>query len=317
MEATAAADFFSHFRTERQDISRLIQSLDAGSQIALSQQCDAILQRISELEKRVTAAIIFLPTYDQQSYALQLKELSDQLNTRRNQLSPREKFSFKSKRHRRKDREEEKVIPNTEKESSKSITQETKLDASFLISNLTHQYVHISPPSSAAPTDCALVNLTDCIVNLLSTRLSALHIRSLRRCVVISSPVSSSVLVSECEECVMILACHQFRMHNSWRVDVRLHVNSQPIIEDCQRVRFGRYCIKDTSRLFEESGLDSTPNQLYTQVRDFKWLRRDPSPNWSLIEENEDHERILDISHREIKALNYDEALLEMLKTLD
>jgi hypothetical protein len=60
------------------------------------------------------------------------------------------------------------------------------------------------------PKDVALTNLTDCTINLVHTLpLGAIHIKNLKRCVLVIPPVSGSILLHDCEGCTLIGACHQ------------------------------------------------------------------------------------------------------------
>jgi hypothetical protein len=79
---------------------------------------------------------------------------------------------------------------------------------------------------------------------------------------------------------VIVVASRQFRMHESKATDVYLHATGRPIIEDCTTVRFAplpETYLKDDDR--------EVTNQ-WQKVDDFKWLRAEPSPNWSTLEES-------------------------------
>lgn len=70
-------------------------------------------------------------------------------------------------------------------------------------------------------------------------------------------------------------------MHESRDCDIYLHVSGRPIIEDCTGVRFAP--LPQTHANTDIVALD---NQ-WAAVDDFKWLRSEPSPNWSPLEETE------------------------------
>lgn len=69
-------------------------------------------------------------------------------------------------------------------------------------------------------------------------------------------------------------------MHESRDCDVYLMTSSRPIIEDCVRVRFAPLpgCYGG------EVGGDGEKG-MWREVDDFKWLRAERSPNWSLLDE--------------------------------
>lgn len=66
-------------------------------------------------------------------------------------------------------------------------------------------------------------------------------------------------------------------MHDAHNVDVYLWCGSKPIVEDCSGVRFAPLVLE---------GLEEGKN-LWDQVEDFKWLRMEQSPHWSVIPEEE------------------------------
>ncbi|ORY80668.1 tubulin binding cofactor C-domain-containing protein [Leucosporidium creatinivorum] len=70
---------------------------------------------------------------------------------------------------------------------------------------------------------------------------SALYLYNLKRCVVLVEPIEGSVMLHGCEDCVIVLGCHQFRMHDSTSCKIFLHINSTPIIERCRGLLFGPY----------------------------------------------------------------------------
>ena len=58
---------------------------------------------------------------------------------------------------------------------------------------------------------------------------------------VLCGPVSSSVFVEDCKDCVFVVACQQLRVHSTTNSQFYLHVTSRAIIEDCQKVSFAPY----------------------------------------------------------------------------
>ena len=81
-------------------------------------------------------------------------------------------------------------------------------------------------------------------------------------------------------------------MHDCHNVDVYLHCSSRPIIEDCRGIRFAELP-KAYRELLESNentttqGQASSENQ-WNQIDDFKWLKSEPSPNWSILPPEDD-----------------------------
>ena len=86
-----------------------------------------------------------------------------------------------------------------------------------------------------------------------------------------------------------MVACQQLRTHETTESDFYLHVTSKGIIEDCHLTRFAPYKFSYEGSVTDvlESGLSSDVNN-WDDIDDFNWLSSDqPSPNWSLIPEEE------------------------------
>jgi hypothetical protein len=70
-------------------------------------------------------------------------------------------------------------------------------------------------------------------------------------------------------------------MHGSKKVDVYLHSASRPIIEDCKDVRFA-----PMPEMFATPKILQAANH-WNEIDDFKWLKAEASPNFSLLTEPE------------------------------
>jgi|ERR1711934_623565 len=88
----------------------------------------------------------------------------------------------------------------------------------------------------------------------------------------------------------MLQAVQQLRLHDSTGCDFYLRSRSDPIIEDCTGLRFAPYALEfegiDTE--LEAAGLvEAECSDKWCQVKDFKWLRQQQSPNWCILPEEE------------------------------
>ena len=83
------------------------------------------------------------------------------------------------------------------------------------------------------------------------------------------------------QDCTLVLAASQFRMHRAVRTDVHLRARSNPIIEQCSQLRFAPYQLQyeNLERQLQESGLAEDTGE-WARVQDFDWLRSSTSPNW-------------------------------------
>jgi len=108
-----------------------------------------------------------------------------------------------------------------------------------------------------------------------------LTVRNVSKSLMLCGKVSGAIHMTNLQDCVLVVACRQFRMHECKNVVVYLHCASRPIIEDCERIRF-----TPLPETYVDDALRETQNQ-WDQVDDFKWLKSEPSPNWSVLPQNE------------------------------
>lgn len=188
--------------------------------------------------------------------------------------APKQKFSFKSRR-----------TPALMAVESKPETKKVvPLDEEYMrqptISDLTDEHYIHHPENSNEFTSVSIRNCHNALIDLRQCRISALHVHGISGCILLCNPISASVLISNANNSIVMVGCHQFRMHDSVCVDVYLYVTSDPIIEDCHDIEVGDYPEVDRE-LFEVANLNANIN-LYDQMKDFNWLKAGQSENWSL-----------------------------------
>ena len=157
-----------------------------------------------------------------------------------------------------------------------------------------HTGLHIVLPLSAsrATASGSLTDLAGCAVDMSVPTSSAarggggapfqsLMLRNIERSLVVVGHVSGPVHMTNLKACVLVVASRQVRIHECHDVDVYLDVRSRPIIEVCKNMRFAPL----PSAYGDGDGTDSSANNQWDQVDDFKWLRAEPSPNWSVLSE--------------------------------
>ncbi|EHB10847.1 Tubulin-specific chaperone C [Heterocephalus glaber] len=136
--------------------------------------------------------------------------------------------------------------------------------------------------------DVLLSELSSCTVRLYGNP-NTVRLARARGCKVLCGPVSTSVFLEDCSDCVLAVACQQLRVHTTRDTRIFLQVTSRAIVEDCGGIRFAPYTwsYEDIDKDFEGSGLDRSKNN-WSDVDDFNWLARDvASPNWSILPEEE------------------------------
>ncbi|VYS65453.1 unnamed protein product [Arabidopsis thaliana] len=276
----------SSFLAKFSDSKRSIESRIAESRLASSSTDSSKLKSdlaeisvaIDNLEKLLAENSYFLPSYEVRSSLKIVSDLKQSLDILSGELVPKKKFSFKSKSTTKKPEIQKpdvvlppKLVPVRDSPGLRNKHGET-LVKSFEGSSI---------------GEFTLSDLDSCQVKLTGT-VNALFLHRLKKCSVYTGPVIGSILIDDVEDCVLVLASHQIRIHCARKSDFYLRVRSRPIIEDSNGVRFAPYCLdyKGIDEDLKTAGLEEETNN-WANVDDFRWLRAVQSPNWSLLPEEE------------------------------
>jgi len=289
----ASADFWNEFQTEKESILNTLTNLNSSiPTLKLKSEFNNVLSRINNLEKSVIAASIYLPPHDKETCSQQIKQLNEELNKRKVLLTPKSKFSFKSRNKIKKNTEVVNIISNTSAESnndSKEIVNNIPKNA-LLFSNKSNTYLTPQEDIHDTTKDVYLNDLESCVIDLVNIKfdIAILQMNRIKNCIVFVKPIKSSMIIDNCSNCYFVLACHQFRMYDSKNIDVYLHCSSHPIIEDCVNIRFTKYelPVSNIEEIFKVADIDINNNQ-YDSVEDFKWLKQQKSPNWDVMKESD------------------------------
>ncbi|EED12400.1 tubulin-specific chaperone c, putative [Talaromyces stipitatus ATCC 10500] len=110
-----------------------------------------------------------------------------------------------------------------------------------------HYGLHIMLPASAssASVPASITSLRHCVVDMSipttdGKPYASLTVNGVKESLIICGQVDGPAHVTGVEHSTIVLSCRQFRMHNCTDVDVYLSCTSNPIIEDCTRIRFSR-----------------------------------------------------------------------------
>jgi hypothetical protein len=109
--------------------------------------------------------------------------------------------------------------------------------------------------------------------------------------------VNGAVHATGLEHCVLVVRARQLRMHECRQCVVYADVASGPIVEDCAGMAFApapppahhavaAAAATAAAAVTADGGGAAPPNQ-WDKVQDFKWLRSEPSPNWSVLPQEE------------------------------
>lgn len=274
-----------------EEIHRIEKALDTSNCIpvaSLSDHFNDIYKSILQLQKYVAASNVFLRNYDIQKSNKELQELTNKTRDMEEKLLPKKKFGFKNKKQ---------VQKLTEIKTNGITTDEVDFvrkqnillaDLTFCgFRNKTNEQLMLSG-EEIYKQDVIVSDLTQCTLRLFGNP-STLHMSNLKDCVILSGPVTTSVFVENCQNCVISVACQQLRLHSSKCIKIYLHVTSKGILEDCSDIAVAPYNYRYDSidNDYKTSGLDLNVNH-WDLLDDFNWLNiAHHSPNWYVMDEKD------------------------------
>ncbi|KAF2033264.1 tubulin-specific chaperone-like protein c [Setomelanomma holmii] len=150
-----------------------------------------------------------------------------------------------------------------------------------------HDKLHLVLPAEAshATSSGTVSDLQRSIIDLSPATqvspFSALYLKNIKDSIIVCGQTAGAVHITDVEGTVLVISCRQFRMHGSKNVDIYLRSSSRPIIEDCKIVRFA-----PLPATFVTPASAQVANQ-WDQIDDFKWLKAEPSPNFSILPESQ------------------------------
>lgn len=294
-ESDSSSSSTSSFLVRFSDSKRAIESelaqcrLKPPEPAQLRSHLDRISASISDLEKLVAETSYFLPSYEVRASLKSISELKQSLENLTSELLPKKKFSFKNKGTKKDPKSESKDAGHGNADSMLIKNQQqasyNARDSPGIRDKEGEVLVRNFKGSDVG--EFTISGLNSCEVKLIGS-VRALFIHKLRNCKVYTGPVMGSILIDDVEGCTFATASHQIRIHNAKKSDFYLRVRSRPIIEDSSSVRFAPYCVSYEGieeDLRDASLSEETGN--WGNVDDFRWLRAVPSPNWSILAENE------------------------------
>ncbi|KAH8426830.1 putative tubulin-specific chaperone c [Aspergillus melleus] len=148
-----------------------------------------------------------------------------------------------------------------------------------------HFGLHIMLPASGstATVPASITSLRHCVVDMSiptanGKPYASLTAKGIKESLLICGQINGPAHITGAENSIIVVTSRQFRMHNCSNVDVYLSSSSNPVIEDCKNVRFGRI-----PRAYALDHDRPDTEDRWNQVEDFKWIKPEPSPNWSLL----------------------------------
>ncbi|KAI7897569.1 tubulin binding cofactor C-domain-containing protein [Cokeromyces recurvatus] len=208
----ASNDFWLEFKSERQVIEDQISQSRTLLKPELANHFNTILQNINNLEKKLTRATDFIPSYDERQFSIaKLK-----VETKEDTLLSDATVLFK-------DKENSILSLDDDVNQTKSIE--------VLLSNL---------------KNCII------ILGKKDVQISAIHVKNVDHCVIYGGLIQGSVLIYGLNYSTLFVGCHQLRIHEAHHVDMMLHVTSRPIIEDSDSIQVGCWNANESINYFDQ-----------------------------------------------------------------
>lgn len=280
---SSPVEFYAEFNDHK---ARVLALVNGGS--LASVRADALAQ-LRALQDRTKAMAPTLPAHDRQAYAQELDALFALLDSKaalKAKKPERFKFSKKSlaaaktqqeaSAQERSDLDAKRAADATE-QSTAAVQNANKYD----ITDVHGQLVQTAAPGT---TNLFVTNVRDSVLLLTpETDYATAKIHGCTNCLILVDAVTGPIYLTGLTGCVVVAACHQFRIHTSTNTDLFLSVGSgQPIIEHCSGLRFAQFPGFPTDK--------AKTRERWTAVDDFNWLdTHTPSPNWAPLLEAEDY----------------------------
>lgn len=279
-------DFFeSMFVKAQQKLVARLEELAGENSVQTVEQFDVLFQDLNRMRKFFADSTYFLPQRNIMKAQESLLALQNSLNKRKDELFPKKKFTFASKK-----KVSESTPASVEKPDAgtkATIVGSSTCGVINLFSNEDSKTLSKSD-DDIKHKDLAVTALNKCTV-VLQGNPAALHATNLTDCKVLCGPVNGSIFVDNCVNCLFVLACQQLRIHKTIECQFYIHVTSKAIIEDSKLLNFAPYNWKygNIDADYASSQLNQNVNN-WDAVDDFNWLAVDhPSPNWSVLPEDD------------------------------
>jgi len=112
-------------------------------------------------------------------------------------------------------------------------------------------------------------------------------LKNLKKCNVYIGSINGGAHITECDNCNIYIATHQLRIHKAHNSCFSIISSSNPIIEDCTKLIFSPLNInfKEKENILKAAGLTVEKNK-WNAVYDFKWHKKEKSPNYDYNDNN-------------------------------
>ncbi|KAG5364470.1 hypothetical protein CKK34_3278 [Yarrowia sp. E02] len=218
-------EFYVDFKKEIQNVRQSLDSKDITPSQALERQDD--------LASKCRHNLIYLPVRDQDTYNSDLRALLTFIRGHATQSKAKFKFS-----HRNLTAKDDSTATKHMLSEDEPVLEEQAFD---VLIDLNDTFV-TKPTNSPSVTKIKLFNISKSVVVMDQASYSTAEIDDISDSIILLYRVNGPVYINRVTNSILILACHQFRMHKSDSVSTYVSCSSKrPIIEKCTNVTFGDF----------------------------------------------------------------------------
>lgn len=227
-----------------------------------------------------------LPAATYTSFRSMIDSLGEELKSQKESALPKKKFAFKNRPQKQEQDQSEKK--ETVKEEMKDILDVIDPERDLFIKKLRNETLIVSRAEYEGKDKVFIENIENCDI-FLPFVMKALYIKNTYHSRVYAGYVTGASYIDTTNKSVYQVSSHQVRIHKANEVTFHLDCKSAPIIEDCSKLKFGPYMFvwPEKEQDAEESGFDEPHPEKWGEVVDFKWIKREQSPNWCKMDEEE------------------------------
>lgn len=288
--------FLSSFSTQKlvveTESSRLVQSAKSDLNPDFTRDLDKLIESYHQLEVEVNQYIPRLPSYHVKSLTSQLKSLSDGIESAKDVIIPKKKFSFgrRGKGASSGACSVSKVVKSELEDTPKDRPKDrpTNEEDSVRIRKRRKDHNLTLSRDESELKVIVIEDIVDCTINL-PCNPSTVYVKMIKDSILNIGPVSTSVFISDAINSTINACAQQVRVHDSTGCVLRLKVTGGAILENCSKILVGRYNYlypELDADLAKVDMVDETRNK-WDQIVDFNWLAGDTkSPNWDFLKDD-------------------------------
>ena len=244
--------FWQNFNAEKRRVMDKVEQAEAAAEApasdSVAREPATVLKEatmiIAGLQELVARSTIFLPPYDQRLSSDLVVSMHETVAKVRRRVCPQPAFHFTTRRAAPEPlsaliaRVRRDVGTTSSAEHLQGDTNAEELDPALSFVDRSGETL-VKATGEVNGRDFVLSRLTNCTV-FISDTCGAVRADRLENCKVYIGP-TRSLLAEKMEDCTLVVAAQQLRIHSARRCDFLVRMRSGPIIEHSSQVRFAPY----------------------------------------------------------------------------